>query len=171
MEILETYERHNIRGVEAIVWKHHSSDGSSKEGKSAKERKKLRDQVGKENINLPMLDMRKNKQGNLEFNNILMTVDNTEAWVDAFNEFFGTECVPVKDVSGGTQYLMRMDDEIFFTTTFYPNTCSCMLQPANNDQDILLQALQIIPDVKNIKEEIQNKNKEEEDKTKKSVHR
>ena len=118
-----------------------------------------------------MLDMRKNKQGNLEFNNIVMTVDNTDAWVDAFNEFFGTECVPVKEVNGGMQYVMRIDDKSFFNTTFYPNTSSCMLQPANNDQDILLQALQILPDVKNIKEVIKTKNKEEEEKTKKSVQR
>ena len=67
-----------------------------------------------------------------------------------------------KEVNGGMQYLMRIDDKSLFNTTFYPNTSSFMLQPGNNDQDILLQALQILPDVKNIKKVIKTKNKEEE---------
>ena len=92
-----------------------------------------------------MLDMRRNKHGNLVENDILMTVDNTDAWVYAFNEFYGPECVPVKEVNGGMQYLITKDGKPCITTILYPNTSGCMIQPPNNDEQILLQALKIMP--------------------------
>ena len=98
-----------------------------------------------------MLDMQRNKHGNLVYNDIFTTVDNTDAWVYAFNEFYGPECVPVKEVNGGMQYLIKKDGKPFITT-FYPNTSGCMIQPPNNDEEISLQSLKIMPDIKKIKD-------------------
>ena len=148
MDITETFKKRVMQGVDVIVWKHLSKDASPKE---AKDRKKLKDQVGMANIDLPMLDMRKDN-GNLVFNNITMMVDDIDNWIYAFNQFYDPEFISVSEVNGGMKLQIKREGKLFITTTFYPNTGNCMIQTANLDEEILLQALRVLPEIKKIKD-------------------
>ena len=148
MDITETFKKRVIQGVDVIVWKHLSKDASPKE---AKDRKKLKDQVGMANIDMPMLDMRKDN-GNLVFNNITMMADDIDNWIYAFNQFYDPEFISVSEVNGGMKLQIKREGKLFITTTFYPNTGNCMIQAANLDEEILLQALKVLPEIKKIKD-------------------
>ena len=113
--------------------------------------KKLKDQVGMANIDLPMLDMKKDNF-NLVFNNTIMMVDDIDNWIYALNQFYDPEFISVSEVNGGMKLQIKREGKLFITTTFYPITGNCMIQAANLDEEILLQALRVLPEIKKIKD-------------------
>ena len=62
----------------------------------------LKDEVGRENINIPMLDV-KQEGGGLAYCDIIIYTDNVTAWDQAIRKYYKDWSLSDKIISGGHQ--------------------------------------------------------------------
>ena len=83
-----------IRGVNTIAWKWFKT-GSPAAGTK---RRKLKVEIGRKHLDMPMLDMRHSKN-HLEFCDIVISTDNIQTWQKAIHQFYGINSALLKTSS------------------------------------------------------------------------
>ena len=111
MELKDEYERHTICGVDTIVWKWFTT-GSSEAG--CKRRKKLKTEIGREHLDIPMLDMRRTKN-KLEFCDIVINTRDIKSMQDAFHHWYGSDAELQKIMSSVTKLLIQKEKKHFIS--------------------------------------------------------
>lgn len=126
------YEPVNIEGLECFKMKYNEMPCDSNEAEKEKQRrKKVKDDLGAHNINVPMLD-RRNVKGIHELCDAIMIVDYTDKWDKAIHH----HCEDMKyiisspnEVPGGYQIVVRKGDVLYMTLSIYPAKKKIMMQP------------------------------------------
>jgi hypothetical protein len=140
MNAHEEYTFTRVRGVNTIVWKHLGTLAKSDRA-IKKTRKKLKDKVGLENKDLPMLDIRQ-AGTELQFCDIIMCTDDVSEWEIALKKHYSTR-VESKSIRAGKQLtILKLDKNgVFVTVNIYPSTKKLMVQPGEYDEAHLLDFL------------------------------
>ena len=95
------YERKLVNGIKTIIWNHNpANDSATKEEKKA--RKAMKEKVGDENRDTPMLDMRMTSNG-LQYCDIVITTTELETWTTAICKQYSDHTVIEKEIRGGYQ--------------------------------------------------------------------
>lgn len=134
------YTHRNIRGVNVIVWDHIGN--VAKVDKSIKnKRKQLKNKVGRENLDTPMLDVRQyNDQ--LQYCDIIICTDHLLSWDRALNTYYAGR-VDIKPIKAGHQLVILCTDKstVYVTINVYTNTNKLMIQPGSYEEENLLAFL------------------------------
>lgn len=141
----EQYTRTTLHGVPVIVWNHFPYQGKEY-NLMKKQRKKLKDVVGADNKDVPMLDTRQ-ADSDLEFCDIIICTDNIPSWKLAIQEFYSDYSVNEKIIDRGHQIELCHTGEkkTFVTINFYPGTGKFMVQPGDCLEANLLSFLASTP--------------------------
>ena len=148
MDIVSAFECKHVEGVEVIVWKINTSETPS----ASKKRQRLRDNVGKNNIHVPMLDMKLNKR-RLNYCDFVVNVDDISAWHNAiinyYTQLHGSGAVKQRDINNGKKLVVVVDEEETICYNLYSSTKRIVMQPGEGkgEQSRVLAALRIFPDI------------------------
>lgn len=148
MDTPQQYTFTDIQGISVIVWNHMDSNCDKNVKKN---RKILKDKVGYENKDTPMLDSRK-WDDSLKYCDIIICTDNVLDWENAINEQYGVR-VSSRNIKGGHQ-LSIIDgetSELFVSVNIYTNTNKLMVQPGDKLEERLLDFLRDIPNITKLK--------------------
>ena len=130
-----------VQGVKCIVWLYNKNDDElSKAAKRAKRKEK--DAVGRENLDIPMLDT-KSEGSDRVYCDIIINTSHLDEWEAAIRNQFITQQQTTKKITGGVQLALsnRKDSELFVTVNFYPGTKRLMIQPGHRKEANLLEWL------------------------------
>jgi len=146
MDVSGDFEKQLIQGVEVIVWQWMKSD-KHMDKNILKKRKSLKDKIGGENKNMPMLDM-KMTNSRLEYCDIIMATENFKPWQAAVRQFYSSAAITETGISGGIQYTVTVENNALATLSFYHKTNRIMIQPINCEEANLLLVLRDIPAIR-----------------------
>ena len=154
MEANDEYTRMDVCGVPAIVWKHIAWQGK-KDNEIKQNRKVLKDQVGIQNKDIPMLD-KKQKKSDLVYCDIIIYTDDVSAWDRAIQTYYKDLKLSEKIIPGGRQIELCQCNtmESFVSVNFCQNTGKLMIQPRNFEECNILEFLKAIPSITYLRKEI-----------------
>ena len=146
MEVVGEYEKTIINNVGVIVWKHHKKLAKS----AATKRKNLKERIGLNNLDVPMLDM-KMVNNELEFCDFIINVDDVALWKEAIVEFYsqllGFGSVKHRRVKDGHKITILDGTKVQATFTLFSNTKLIMVQPGDYKEINLMATLKQVPDI------------------------
>jgi hypothetical protein len=129
------YEWVTIHEVKCIVWSFTSMAGDNTE---KKQRKQLKDRLGLEHQNVPMLDT-KGVGLDREYCDIIVHSDSITAWEATIRDYYSTYDMPMKIIPGGHQVSFCNQEDVFVSVNFYPGTNKFMVQPGKQQEENLLK--------------------------------
>jgi hypothetical protein len=144
-EACAEYKWDRVCNVDCIVWMHDSSHGSKK---LQAKRRKEKGNVGKVNRCIPMLDTKRSHNGDYEYCDIIIHVDDTHTWLTALEHQYAHMHWEKRLLNGGFQRILINEDVVFITISGYTKTKKMMIQPGNRDEDNLLAWLKDFPEIK-----------------------
>ena len=129
-----SHEWSTVRGTQCIVWKYKQNSTKAKKNLMKKEK----DQLGRENLNIPILDTRYSSNRK-EICNILIYSDNLDQWERAVEVQYGDRVLPRKNIHYGYQRIITREsgDDVFLVLTFY-KTQKFMIQPGDQEEQHIL---------------------------------
>lgn len=130
-----------IQGSICIVWLFNTNDEEI--SKSAK------DEVGLQNMEVPMLDTRRD-QDSMVYCDIILYTDHVTGWEAAIRNQFISYHQITRKVTGGQQISFSSSNTgtPFCTVNFYPGTKKIMIQPGQRLESNLLKWLSYYPAMK-----------------------
>ena len=139
-DLHEFYKIRDIDGTKCIVWQFHPLPYDSKAATKAKaKRKKIKEQVGKTNLNIPTLDTRYiNGQG--EFCDSIIWSDGIEVWDKVMCEYYMQRGYTITDseLNHGRKRTVKRGNYVCIVISIWPKSNKLMVQPGNEDSDNLL---------------------------------
>ena len=148
MEVASEYEHTFIQGVSVIVWKYNSGGNKTLKRK----RKQLKEKVGAEFPDKPMLDQQ-SKKGRLEFCDIVFTTENVNDWREAVKTFYKKHTITEHRMEGGIQYAVTTKDNLQCKYAFYDNTKCVMIQPGDHSERKLMKTLKQFPEINSLRQQ------------------
>jgi hypothetical protein len=133
----EDFKWAKVQGVDCIVWMFDNVENPTRQEK--KRRKVLKQKVGCDNLETPMLDCKGSGSG-LEYCDVIIKSDNIDAWHKAMDIHFKSHDKSQKIISGGYQVAFCSRD-IAFTVNFYNSTKKLMVQPDKMEEQHLFKWL------------------------------
>ena len=143
------YKKVFVSGIECIVWDFVESDLSDQKAvdKEKARRRKLKDTLGKDLKDIPLLDSTTGMQGK-EYCDAIVYSDVINLWEELFTETYQKEGYTRSKhiINGGCQLHWSKDDTLAVTVSFYRN--KFMAQPGRMNEQNLLDWIQVFGSLK-----------------------
>jgi hypothetical protein len=160
-ELNNEYEEKVVCSTRCLVWnwtRTHSHD-KKEAAKETKRRKTIKDQIGKENLDTPMIDSKMTDNG-MVFCDIIIYTNFPALWYNSCQKYFENSEIHKKSIASGQQLILYCDGQVMYTINFYLKTKSkshiIMVQPGDRNQDNLLRFLTIFDDLRDLQSEMSN---------------
>jgi hypothetical protein len=131
------YTFKELRGVKVIEWRH--IGGEAKTNKTIKKcRKQLKDKVGLENIDTPMMDLKQYGE-ELRYCDIILCTNNVFLWDQALKTRYSGR-MDIRTIRAGHQLVILSADKsrVYVTVNVYHGTKKLMIQPGEYEENNLL---------------------------------
>ena len=116
---------------------------SNMDNVSSKQRKRDKDTLGKNNLEIPLLDIRSGENDKKEMNDAIVYTERVKMWDEAIVRYYEDKgyIIESRDLNGGADVLRAIsvqEDQPLVTISFYDNTQKFMIQPGNRNQDNIM---------------------------------
>ncbi len=129
-------------------WKKNYKNERKADAKERSRRKAIKDQVGNENPEIPMLDSKQTIQGTVYCDAIFYSRD-TDLWFKACQRYFKNYESYTKAIAGGKQMVICNEGRIIYTISFYMNVKKVnnviMIQPGDRNENYVLDFIKLFP--------------------------
>lgn len=139
----KNFEWSTVRGTLCIIWNAKVNSSTTKSKKNIL--KKEKDQLGNENLNVPILDTKCANQKK-EICDILVYSDDLKKWEAALQSHYGIRLMDPETICNGYQRVIldETHDKVFVTVNFY-KTNKMMVQAGDQKENNLLIFLKEYP--------------------------
>ena len=133
----DAYEWSTVRGTQCIIWKCKQNTTKGKKNLLKKEK----DQLGRENPNVPIVDTRYSGSRK-EICDIIVYSRNLDKWEKAIEQYYGNRVMCTEIINSGYQRTITQEKggDVFVVISFY-KTNKFMVQPGDQEESHLLSFL------------------------------
>ena len=143
MDTTDEFKHTTVEGVPVIVWRWLPTDKKA-DKEEKRNRKTMKNKIGQENMDKPMLDMKMTSKG-LQYCDIVLRSSKITKWQTSIRSFYNSHTVEEKETKGCVQFVIVAGEWPLATVAFYKKTQTIMIQPGDCDESKLIMVLKDLP--------------------------